>query len=140
MTLKNSQVCAVSEDDFIASVIGKPWVNRAADMAQMDCWGLVVLYYRHACGRDIYIPSGYGSGAEFAGCFDEIMPYWTEVSLPSDGVMVTGYYGDHPVHVGIVVGDKVLHSRGENGCVTLDRLITLKRLYTRIEYYEYSGN
>jgi hypothetical protein len=37
----------------------------------MDCWGLVVLYYRHVLGLELHHVAGYESGADFITCYEE---------------------------------------------------------------------
>ncbi|RLJ10259.1 hypothetical protein CKF66_27855, partial [Klebsiella pneumoniae] len=49
----------MTQSDFIGLVNGKPWANRACSFEQMDCWGLVVLYYRHVLGLELHHIAGY---------------------------------------------------------------------------------
>jgi hypothetical protein len=44
----------MTQSDFIGLVNGKPWANRACSFDEMDCWGLVVLYYRHVLGLELH--------------------------------------------------------------------------------------
>ena len=49
----------MTQSDFIGLVNGKPWANRACSFEQMDCWGLVVLYYRNVLGLELHHIAGY---------------------------------------------------------------------------------
>ncbi|MBM7346227.1 hypothetical protein JOE09_005293, partial [Pantoea coffeiphila] len=46
MTQLNGQA-SLTGSDFARAMIGVPWANRACSWQACDCWGLVVLYYRH---------------------------------------------------------------------------------------------
>jgi hypothetical protein len=61
----------MTQSDFIGLVNGKPWANRACSFEQMDCWGLVVLYYRHVLGLELHHIAGYESGADFITCYEQ---------------------------------------------------------------------
>lgn len=66
----------MTQSDFIGLVNGKPWANRACSFEQMDCWGLVVLYYRHVLGLELHHITGYESGAEFVTCYEQERAHW----------------------------------------------------------------
>ncbi len=55
----------MTQSEFIGLVNGKPWANRACSFEQMDCWGLVVLYYRNVLGLELHHIAGYESGSGF---------------------------------------------------------------------------
>lgn len=138
--LKNSRGLEMHRDEFIGKAIDVPWMNRACSFGGMDCWGLVSLYFQHVHQLMMPAPIGYDDNDEFERCFDNEVTKWSLIESPKDDCLIVCYYGKHPIHVGVVMKDKVLHSRGENGRVTLDKLLTIQRLYTRVEYYEYSNN
>lgn len=46
-------------NEFIKKVIGVKWVDRASTFKQMDCWGLVILYYRHVLKIELATIIGY---------------------------------------------------------------------------------
>ena len=60
----------MSKDDFLSRVTGIPWRNRACSFKAADCWGLVVLYYRHVLGIEIHQTADYESGSDFLTCYD----------------------------------------------------------------------
>lgn len=130
----------MSKDDFLSRVTGIPWRNRACSFEAADCWGLVVLYYRHVLGIEIHQTADYESGRDFLTCYDGDVVFWRRTeSFSDDGIFVT-WIGSHPVHVGLIVDGRALHSRGENGHVRSDAIRTIQKLFTKVEFYSYAGN
>ncbi|RUT65171.1 hypothetical protein CKG00_01185 [Morganella morganii] len=130
----------MTTDEFTDRMVGVPWVNRACSFTECDCWGLVLLYYRHVMGREIHSVTGYAEHDDFVTCFNGVIVPWVPIAYPEDGCMFVAYDGSQPVHVGIVTGSTALHSRGENGHVRIDRLSVLGRLYTKLEFYRYGDD
>ena len=58
----------MTQDEFIRLVTGKPWANRSCSFGSMDCWGRVVLYYRHVLGLELHHIPAYEAGADFITC------------------------------------------------------------------------
>lgn len=128
------------KNEFIERVEGMPWHNRACSFDGADCWGLVVLYYRHVLGVELHNVPGYESESDFATCFFREIVFWNKSDTFSEGDMFVAYYGAQPVHVGLIVDGKALHSRGENGHVRSDHIRTIQKLFTRVEFYAYADN
>lgn len=130
----------MSKDDFLSRVTGIPWQNRACSFDAADCWGLVVLYYRHVLGIEIHQTPDYESGKEFLTCYDSDVVFWRRTdSFMDDGIFVA-WVGSNPVHVGLIVDGRALHSRGENGHVRSDAIRTIQKLFTKVEFYSYAGD
>lgn len=128
------------KDDFLQVVIGKPWKNRSCTFDAMDCWAVVVLYYRHVLGIEIHQTANYEAGREFMTCYDSDVVFWHRVdTFTEDGIFVA-WIGSQPVHVGLIVDGRALHSRGESGHVRSDAIRTIQKLFTRVEFYQYAGN
>ncbi len=121
-------------------MIGVPWANRACSFAAADCWGLIVLYYRHVLGVEIHQAPGYESDSDFHTCYEGGIVCWRQQSVPDDNCMFVAYVGSRPVHVGLIVDRQALHSRGESGAVRLDKLRTLQKIFTKVEFYSYAGH
>lgn len=128
------------KSEFIERVTGVPWADRACTFEAMDCWGLVVLYYRHVLGIEIHHTEDYESGRDFMTCFEEEVMFWDDTEIFRDGGIFIAYYGAQPVHVGLTVDGMALHSRGECGHVRADSIRTIKKLFTRLEFKTYAGH
>lgn len=126
------------KSEFIEKATGVPWVDRACTFEAMDCWGLVVLYYRHVLGIEIHHAADYESGSDFLTCFEEEVIFWRDTEIFTDGGIFIAYYGAQPVHVGLIVDGMALHSRGECGHVRADNIRTIKKLFTRVEFKAYA--
>nr|WP_318357693.1 NlpC/P60 family protein [Enterobacter sp.] len=128
-----------STSDFIARMIGVPWSNRACSFERVDCWGLVVLYYRHVLNIELHQTTDYEAGEDFFTCYQGDVLFWRPVDKPLEGGIFVGYRGLQPVHVGLVLNRLVLHSRGENGSVRMDSLLVIQRAFTKVEFFEYGS-
>jgi len=137
MTRENTQASSTSE--FISRMIGKPWANRACTPDAVDCWGLVVLYYRQVLGIELHQTPDYESGADFFTCYQGDVVFWKPVPHPAEGGIFVGYKGSQPAHVGLILQRQALHSRGENGSVRLDSLMLIQRAFTKVEYFRYGA-
>ena len=127
-------------DEFITFMIDVPWVEGKASFAECDCWGLVVLYYRHVVGIELApthdLPMVDGMAAQLA------TGQWQEVTQPSDGVVFMSYRDGNPAHCGIIIGNRVLHSAGgrnRDGYCRFDRFATLQRTYRDMRYFIHKG-
>ncbi len=121
-------------------MIGVPWANRACSFAAADCWGLIILYYRHVLGVEIHQAPGYEADSDFHTCYEGGIVCWRQQPIPDDNCMFVAYVGSRPVHVGLIVDRQALHSRGECGAVRLDKLRTLQKIFSKLEFYSYAGH
>ncbi|EMO7792512.1 C40 family peptidase [Citrobacter freundii] len=137
MIRRNTPGCSTS--DFISKVIGVPWANRACSFERVDCWGLVVLYYRHVLGIELHQTPDYEAGADFFTCYQGDVVFWRHADKPVEGGIFVGYRGAQPAHVGLVLNRQALHSRGENGSVRMDSLLVIQRAFTKVEYFSYGA-
>lgn len=125
----------MTQTEFVRIVNGRPWANRACCFDQMDCWGLVVLYYRNVLGLELHHIPGYESGADFITCYEAELAHWKSVPVATTGCLAVFYYGNDPAHVGLMISpSKCLHSRGEFGFVRADSALILQKIYNRVEY------
>lgn len=128
------------KEQFISRVEGIPWSNRACSFDSADCWGLVVLYYRHVLGIEIHQTADYESGRDFMTCYDADVVFWQRAdTFTEDGIFVA-WFGSQPVHVGLILEGRALHSRGENGHVRFDAIRTIQKLFTKVEFYTYANH
>lgn len=135
---KNSRGCRMLKAEFIEKVTGVPWRDRSCTFEAMDCWALVVLYYRHVLGVEIHHSPDYECGNDFITCFSDEVVYWQPSDIiPEDGIFIA-YYGATPVHVGLIINGRALHSRGDNGHVRSDSIRTIQKIFTRVEFKTYA--
>ncbi|WP_416413756.1 NlpC/P60 family protein [Pantoea sp. App145] len=121
--------------EFIGLVNGKPWANRACCFEQMDCWGLVVLYYRHVLDIELHHMAGYEAQDDFITCYEQEISGWSQAASPDAGTVAVFYRGAIPAHIGVMVSPvKCLHARGEFGFVRLDSPLALLKVYEKVEY------
>ena len=131
--------------DFIALVVGKPWVNRAVGPDSYDCWGLVIKSFELV--DEIEMPSiaGYiesDTPTHIAAKSEIIKPWWI------DGQNVDGdvsWYFDHKgrfVHVGRVMCGGILHSSGLSGvgAVKWERKEVVSSRFSKTEYKKYAND
>lgn len=127
----------MTEQEFCALMVGKPWVKNACCFDAADCWGLVVLYYRHVIG--IEIPEDHG---DFAQGYSRHVKDWRRIDTKGAGVVFTMFRGQTPTHCGIVLQNGMaLHSSGNEergGSVQINSIRAIEKLYGRCEFYAYS--
>lgn len=139
MTLQNFPVC-VTSDDFVSLMLGKPYTDRCCHVDTVDCWGLIVLYYRLCHDINIHHDENYDNGGSFSTCFDGEVKFWHDTGNPKQGDVVVAYRGNIPIHVALWWGrDKILHAR-EKTAVRFDRLLTLERLSTKLRFLTYASH
>lgn len=137
----------MTRQDFIESMVGIPWVNRASSFNECDCWGLVVLYYSHVLGIKLPEIAGFADSSKSIadGFFEQVETgAW---SKSDSGVVFMSFIKLNgvrtPVHCGVKIGGMVLHAQGneeKGGQVACHRFSAIKRIYKGdIELYEFIG-
>lgn len=127
----------MTKEEFIRRANGLPWADRACSFDAVDCWGLVVLYYRHVAGMELHQTPDYEAGHDFITCYEGDRVFW-QPGARNEGSIAVFYRGAHPDHVGVVIdGNRCLHSRGEGEGVRIDPLPVLERFFTKTEFLQY---
>ena len=127
----------VTEEAFISHWVGRPYRVRGNDESGIDCWALVVRYYRDVLG--IYLDDHHDD--DIAGGFErEIQSEaWEPCDKKDAGVVFMAFdqLGE-PRHVGIVVGggEFILHSRKTRA--QCDRMGVMRT--HRLEFYRHVDN
>lgn len=126
----------MTPEAFFFSVLGKPWESGAAGPDAYDCWGLVRAYWKEVRGEelpdyDVDALNPYEVRREFAGHRDG----WREVQ-PAEGVAVLMGKSERPSHVGILLGQGVLHSTKPSGVVYQDRVALRLHGWRILGYYD----
>lgn len=130
-------------NEFIKKTIGVKWVDRACTFDEMDCWGLVILYYRHVLETELKTITGYQSKKTTIQneAIPESLRNWKQCEKSNNAVFLA-YIGDIPSHVGVVIDNHALHAKGnevQGGQVQYNKLDAIEKLYTKIEYYKYAN-
>lgn len=132
--------------EFINKILGAKWVNRASSFSECDCWGLVLLYYKHVLNINLPEVEGYEEGVKTSDCWNKETKKgrWQICSQPKvDGLVFTCYRDDKPSHVGVTIGDgKVLHTTGgleTNGSVQVNSIRAIERTYGKMTYHKFIG-
>lgn len=137
----------MTQNEFVIRVNSMPWVNRASSFDGMDCYGLVMLYYKHVLGIELPCPKGYLDREKIADCWvsETSSGRWERVNRPcSDGIVFTSYIGEFPMHVGIMLDNKrAIHCRGseENpGKVEIHNIAAIQSVYGKTTFHRYIGD
>ncbi|HAK3593325.1 TPA: hypothetical protein H1895_003764 [Salmonella enterica] len=130
----------MSDDEFIKMMFGKPYVDRSCSVDAVDCWGLITLYYRLVRGINIHHTDDYGNGRDFATCYHGEVDFWQRHEHPVPSGIFVAYRGAVPVHVGLIIDDHTIFHAREKTSVRFDRLRTLERLSTKVEFLTYAGD
>ena len=128
----------MTRSQFLDRIICKPWVRWAESWDACDCYGLVIMYYRHVLGIELgHVPS---TSLAVGIATTDLFTGWRELSAPEDhacGFM--SYRGEEPTHCGIYLGGgEVLHSSGSDdlpGSVRITRVKSMEMAYGKIRYY-----
>ena len=133
------------QQEFIDKVIGNPWVDRTSSFESCDCWGMVLLYYKHVIGIELPTIAGYDKGeCDTAQGWQSGIHQWQQLDKPvGHGLLFTCYKDGKPSHVGITIGPlKVLHSRGSvghPGKVEIHSIRAIESIYGKMSYHKFIG-
>lgn len=94
-------------------MLGVPWRHCGRDRTGVDCIGLVV-YGLRKTGQEPKDVTNYAR-ARAHYVLDQLM----RESLEPTGCIVLLNIGKHPSHVGVVIGDDLIHADSNLGFVTM---------------------
>lgn len=128
----------------LIDIIGKPYRLNGNPPESFDCWQLIKFYRKEFLGKqtdivkepDVYPKSEDTMDDHFNTFSDE----WERLPRILDGcVLLLGTRG-RIEHCGVAVGHRVIHAQrtllGGGGQVCLHPFGTIKRAFTRIEFWE----
>lgn len=128
----------MTQDEFIQKSVGAPWVKHAHSFESMDCYGLVMLYYKHVMGIDL----GLMPDMDFCDGFAIKSKLWARSSPAQSGLAFMTFHGGAPSHCGIVIDPlHVIHAGGSErgyGSVKIDKISSLERIFGKMRFYAYS--
>ena len=118
----------------MARAIGVPWKRWRADWSGMDCFGVIVLYFREVHGVEL----GAVPQTDIATGFMQASG-WEECSEQAGATCFMSWRDGSPTHCGILMPRRmVLHSDGDvdrPGSVRLTRIAALSRVVGEIKFY-----
>ncbi len=131
--------------EYIESVIGKPWVDRAAGPNAFDCWGLVVDSFDKVEGVELPTVLGYSDGIKTSKCAKHEIErsHWIEVDNPTAGLVFVCEHSGGASHVGRMIDSTwCLHSPHGGSGVQVNKLAAMKRLNRNqtYRYFKYAPN
>lgn len=128
-------------EDYINSVIGKPWVNRAEGPDAFDCWGIVIDSFRKVDEIELPQIAGYVDvDCETSEAAQQAIDSKKYIKCqPSDGAIMAAFFNGRLVHVGRCLSGGVLHSTEGLG-VRFDKYRLVTALHQQVEYYKYVDN
>lgn len=138
----------MKKSEFIERAVGLPWIDRACSWQAMDCWGVVVMYFRYVYGEELPCVEGYQTRQTgiVEGMEDQLASgKWRQVDEPDgDCIAFMLFRNGVASHVGVIVDGKyALHSAGNadyEGQVRCDKLEVFRRYHGgEMRFYRYEG-
>lgn len=138
---EDCEVC-MEKTEFIDLIMSTTWVEGGSTFSGADCWGVVVLYYRHVHGIELENDHHEAHiGSIETGIAEQISTGdWVEIFSPDeDGVVFMAYVGDSPRHCGVIYDGRVLHSSGgrdrNKAFCRIDRKSSINRMYRDMRFF-----
>ena len=124
----------MTEQEWIDSIVGKPYVELTDGPDTFDCFGVVLDYIRKVNGQEVEL-SGYKDGRSFA----ELLTIADGFTRDDNGVLFCCFHNETPFHCGVKIGDRVIHAWGKNqgGQVYNDSLKKFTRAFKDSRLYTY---
>lgn len=127
----------MTPQEFAARAVGLPWAKWRSDWQAMDCYGLVILWFREVLGIDM----GNVPQTDIATGLVNT-PEWVECDTSEGPVMWMAWVGGRPAHCGVFIdARRAIHSEGSEevpGSVRVTRIAALQRAYGQIKLYRYT--
>lgn len=122
--------------EFARRAEGLPWRRWRADWGGCDCYGLLVLYWRHVHGVEL----GEVPQVDIASGYAILGDGWEECGPQAGACAFMAWAGNAPAHCGILLpGGMLLHADGAGdrgaGAVRVTRLQAMVRVYPDIRFY-----
>jgi len=122
--------------------VGIPYGNRGRGWDQLDCWGLVQLFYKEELGIEVPDYLWAYTSAEDHGsvalAINKNKVMWSKVEKPEYGDVLVFRIMGHPIHVGIKLDNNdFLHAfKGTQSCI--ERLNSLSWARRLTEVYRWA--
>lgn len=122
--------------EFASRAVGIRWVKWRSDWQAVDCYGLILLYFREVLGIDL----GEVPQTDIATGFDAARG-WTPCKPQAGAMAWMAWRNGAPTHCGILLtADQVLHAEGNEehpGAVRVSRLRAVQQAYGDIVFYRH---
>lgn len=133
----------MTPEAFANRAVGIPWVRGRADWRACDCWGLLVLYYRHVIGAELAaVAQDIRDRLDIAAGFSAATG-WHECEPEPGATCWMVWDHDAPTHCGVMLtAADLLHTDGRPDRPGKVRVIGLKaarRIYGDIRFYRYEA-
>jgi len=120
--------------EFVNRMVGKPWKRWAADFEACDCFGLLVLWYRHVLGVEL----GEVPQTDLATGF-QASAGWEQCGQEEGATAWMSWSDGAPRHCGVVLfGGVLLHCEGREdrpGSVRVTKLSAIRRMAPDVRFY-----
>lgn len=127
----------MTPQQFADRAVGVPWRRWRSDWHGMDCYGLIVLYWREVLGVDLGDVPQTDIAAGFAAAQD-----WHECGPEPGASAWMSFVDGAPTHCGVLLpGGMLLHAEGDvdrPGSVRVTRLVVIARLFPDLRFYRYA--
>lgn len=125
--------------EFASRMIGVPWRKWHASWEAVDCYGIVVLYFREVLGIDL----GEVPQTDIVAGFTAARG-WVQCEPAAGATCFMAWRDGSPTHCGILLdAARVLHAEGSEtvpGSVRITRLAALRRIYgDDVRFYRYTA-
>lgn len=129
----------MTPQEFAARAVGVPWVRWRSDWQAMDCFGLVVLYFREVLGVDLGAVPQTDIASGFA-----LARGWLECGPDPGATAFMSWFDGAPTHCGVMLPEGVLlhaqagHPDESSGSVRMTRLVVMQRSCADLRFYRYA--
>lgn len=120
--------------EFAGRAVGVPWRRDAASWDAMNCYGVILLWFRHVLGIELQQFAETELAAGFAKSSG-----WRECEPAAGATCWMSWLDGAPQHCGVLLApDQVLHSNGcdqHPGSVRVTRLRAMQAMYSDLRFY-----
>lgn len=124
----------LTPQEFTTRAVGLSWERWRSDWQAVDCFGLVVLYFREVLGVDL----GDVPHTDIATGFCTAEG-WEACEVEAGAVAFMAWRDGAPTHCGIVLSPlQLLHSEGapdRAGSVRVSSISLMRRVYGELRFY-----
>lgn len=121
---------------FATRAVGVVWKKWRSDFQGVDCFGLVVLYFREVLGIDL----GEVPRIDIAAGFHATQG-WHECDPEAGATCFMSWRDGAPTHCGILLSpSEVIHAEGNEDCpgsVRVSKLRAVQQIHGQIKFYRY---